>query len=105
MTDVIHMTPKATTIRSYQSDSNHGSLIQLASSDLDYLKQNGVSSRVIAEMQAARGPSPLATRVVGPPSTTVIYEQPYYPPPVYVGPVYGPPRPVIWVGGRYHRCN
>jgi hypothetical protein len=82
-----------------------GSTFQLTASDLDHLKNEGVSSRVITEMQAARPVSPLATRVVAPPATTVIYEQPAYPAPVYVRPVYvPPPRPVVFVGGHYHRC-
>jgi hypothetical protein len=77
-----------------------GSTFQLTGSDLDFLKNNGVSGRVIAEMQAARP----ATRVVSPRST-VIYETPapviVRPAPVYM---YGPPppRPVMVVGGCYH---
>lgn len=88
-----------------------GSTFQLTPSDLDALKQNGVSPRVIAEMQVARGPSPLGPRVVQPASsTTVIYAEqpvyPYYPPPVVVRPVYvPPPRPsVVFVGG-YRHCH
>jgi hypothetical protein len=78
-----------------------GSTFQLAPSDLDYLKNNGVSSRVIAEMQAAR--SPLATRVVGPRTTTVIYEPVYAPsPPVFIGPAYCRPRPYVFFGGHFH---
>lgn len=77
-----------------------GSTFQLTASDLDFLKNNGVSARVIAEMQAARPVSPLAPRAA---PTTVIYQQPVYPAPVVVRPVYVPrPRPVMVVGGCYH---
>lgn len=103
LTDVVHMAQQGhddqviiNQIRSTRST------FQLAPSDLDYLKNNGVSARVIAEMQAARAVSPVATRVVGPPATTVIYEQPVYPAPVIVGPYCPPPRPVVFVGGHWH---
>jgi Glycine zipper len=67
------------------------STFQLAASDLDMLKNEGVSQPVIAEMQASR-PAVAPTRViVREPRPTVIYESP---PPVYVRPapvfVYGP---------------
>ncbi len=82
-----------------------GSSFQLATSDLDALKANGVSTRVIAEMQAARPVSPTATKVVYQEApTTVIYEQPVYPAPVMVVPVRHPPRPVYVSGGfGYYR--
>jgi outer membrane lipoprotein SlyB len=83
-----------------------GSTYQLTPSDLDALKQNGVSPRVIAEMQNARAVVP-ASRVVREPATTVIYEPVYaYPPPVFVRPMYvPPPRPsVVFVGG-YRHCR
>jgi hypothetical protein len=106
LTDVVHMAQQGhddqVIINQIRSS---GSSFQLAGSDLDYLKNIGVSARVIAEMQAARPISPLATRVVGPPSTTVIYEQPLYPPPVYVRPapvVVVPARP--YYGGFYGGC-
>jgi len=103
LTDVVHMVQQGhddqVIINQIRST---GSTFQLAASDLDYLKNSGVSARVIAEMQAARPVSPLASRVVGPPGpTTVIYEQPY-PSPVYIRPVYCAPGPVF-VGGYYHR--
>jgi hypothetical protein len=76
----------------------------LSPADLDFLKNNGVSGRVIAEMQNARPQSPLATRVVvrdPQPVTAVIYQEPAYPPPVFVVPHrhYCAPRPVIYAGG------
>lgn len=97
MADVIHMAQQGHDDQVIINQiRTTGSSFQLAASDLDYLKNNGVSDRVIAEMQAARGVSPLGTRVVGPPSTTtVIYEQPVYPSPIYVR-----PAPVIVVPGR-----
>jgi hypothetical protein len=75
-----------------------GSSFQLSTTDLDALKSNGVSSRVIAEMQAARSESP---RVITPASNTIIME-PYISPPLVVRPWYVAPRP-IFVGGYYHR--
>src|SRR5688500_85273 len=71
---------------------NTRSTFQLTASDLDMLKNAGVSQRVIAEMQASR-PSP--ARVVVRETAPVIYESP--PPAVVVRPapvyVVGPPRP------------
>jgi hypothetical protein len=79
-----------------------GSTFQLTASDLDMLKNSGVSARVIAEMQASRPRVNPGRVVVREQPTTVIYESP---PPVYVRPapvyVYGPPRPVV-VGGFYY---
>ena len=103
LTDVVHMAQQGhddqVIINQIRSS---GSTFQLAPSDLDYLKNNGVSARVIAEMQAARGPATAA--VVGPPGpTTVIYGAPY-PPPVYIRPapvVVFPYRP--YYGGYYRR--
>lgn len=76
------------------------STFQLSSADLNLLKTNGVSDRVIAEMQVARaGPPPRV--VVREQPSTVIYESP---PPYYVRPspviVVGP-RP--YYGGGYYR--
>jgi hypothetical protein len=66
------------------------STFQLTASDLDMLKNAGVSQRVIAEMQASR-PALAPARVVVREQPTVIYDSP---PPVYVRPapvyVYGP---------------
>jgi hypothetical protein len=106
LTDVVHMVQQGHDDQVIINQiRTTGSSFQLSSSDLDYLKNSGVSARVIAEMQAARAVSPVATRVVGPPSTTtVIYEQPLYPPPYYARPVYVAPGPVF-VGGFYHRCR
>lgn len=107
LTDVIHMAQQGhddqVIINQIRST---GSTFQLSGSDLDFLKNNQVSARVIAEMQMARGPSPLATRVVvrDPPPATVIYEQPVYPAPVVVRPVvYTPPPRPVFVGGYYYR--
>jgi hypothetical protein len=70
------------------------STFQLTPSDLDMLKQNGVSDRVIAEMQAAR-PLPGVIVQQGPPPA-VIYDQPN--PVVVVR-----PAPVYYAGGYYYR--
>jgi hypothetical protein len=102
LTDVVHMAQQGHDDQVIINQiRTSGSTFQLASSDLDYLKNSGVSARVIAEMQAAR---PVG-RVVGPANTTVIYEQPLYPPPVYVRPapvVVVPARP--YYGGFYGGC-
>ena len=105
LTDVVHLAQQGhddqVIINQIRSS---GSSFQLAPSDLDYLKNSGVSARVIAEMQAAR--SPLATRVAEPRTTTVIYEPVYAPPPVFIGPAYCRPRPAIFIGGHFHpRCH
>jgi hypothetical protein len=101
LTDVVHLAQQGhddqVIINQIRSS---GSTFQLAPSDLDYLKNSGVSARVIAEMQAARGP--LATRVVAPRTTTVIYEPVYAPSPVFIGPAYCRPRPHIFIGGHFH---
>ena len=80
-----------------------GSTFQLAPGDLDMLKNNGVSPRVISEMQSAR-PVPAGPRVYvrEPRPSTVIVHEPYYPGPVYVRPYCYPPRPVVFVGGPFH---
>jgi hypothetical protein len=67
------------------------STFQLTASDLDMLKQNGVSDRVIAEMQAARAAPPVF--VQGGPPPTVIYDQPA---------VIVRPAPVYYAGGGYY---
>ena len=78
---------------------NTGSTFQLSPGDLDYLKQNNVSPRVIVEMQNAKA-QPVLVRPARPvvlrEGPTVIYESP---PPVYV---YGP-RPHCYGGGYYRR--
>ncbi|AMV28302.1 hypothetical protein VT84_28120 [Gemmata sp. SH-PL17] len=78
-----------------------GSTFQLTASDLDELKRAGVSSRVIAEMQAAR---PAPTRVIVRDAPSVVYDSG----PVYVRPapvvVVGPPRPYSYgYGYGYYR--
>jgi hypothetical protein len=68
------------------------STFSLVTSDLDMLKNAGVSPRVIAEMQAARA-APSPARVVVREAAPVVYEAPpavvVRPAPVYV---VGPPR-------------
>jgi hypothetical protein len=69
-----------------------GSTFQLSQADLDYLKAYNVPPTVIIEMQNAR-PAPVVVRqprpvVVEQAPTTVIYERPYYGPPVFVGGYY-----------------
>lgn len=76
------------------------STFQLAGSDLDMLKNAGVSQRVIAEMQAARA-APPGRVVVREPRPTVIYETA----PVFVRPApyyyYGPPAYGFHFHGRF----
>lgn len=99
LTDVIHMAQQGhddqVIINQIRAT---GSTFQLTASDLDFLKNNSVSARVIAEMQTARS----APAVVVRPGPTVVYERPYYyappPPPIIIG-----PRPVVY-GGYYRRC-
>lgn len=83
----------------------------LVPSDLDMLKNAGVSQRVIAEMQAAR-PAPSPARVVVRETAPIVYES--APPPAVIvrpAPVYvvGPPRPHYgpYYGGSiyYGRCR
>jgi hypothetical protein len=80
---------------------NTGSTFSLAPSDLNMLKDNGVSNAVIVEMQSrpagavAVAPSRVYVREPQPP-TTVIVREPYYRPPVVVVPArpyYYRPRP------------
>ncbi|MCI0704893.1 MAG: DUF1269 domain-containing protein [Planctomycetia bacterium] len=82
-----------------------GSTFQLNGSDLDMLKNSGVSARVIAEMQAAR-PVAAPGRVVVREQPTVIYgAPPYYvrPAPVIVVPRHHcHPRPYYSAGIHYH---
>jgi hypothetical protein len=83
---------------------NTRSTFNLTVSDLEMLKNNGVSDAVIAEMQAARAPAGPGRVVVREPRT-VIYDSP--PPAVIVrpAPYYYAPRPVYVVGGGYYRCR
>ena len=91
-----------------------GSTFQLTTSDLDWLKANGVSPRVIAEMQS-RPPLLPASGLRSSSSTTIIYESPWSPwwvpppivaAPIIVRPAYVPPPrpPIVFVGGFY-RCR
>lgn len=80
---------------------NTGSSFQLSPADLDMLKANNVSPRVIGEMQNAR-PAPVVYG--GRPRTVVVREEPTViyrePPPVIL---YGhPPPPRVYVGGGYY---
>ena len=84
---------------------NTRSTFDLTLTDLDMLKNAGVSTRVIAEMQASRAPSRVVVREQ---PSTVIYEtppavvvRPVPPPPPVV--VVGPPRPYYYGGGYYYR--
>ena len=89
-------------IRTHQMQFN------LSVADLDYLKSNGVSDRVIAEMQTG-GPPVQRVTVVPPPRTVVVREQvvvpaygydPYWaPPPV----VYVRPQPVDGASFNFRR--
>jgi hypothetical protein len=79
------------------------STFQLSAADLTMLRDNGVSDRVIAEMQVAR-PSVNPGRVVVRETAPVVYESPpavvVRPAPVYL---YGPPPPrPVYVGGFYY---
>jgi len=72
---------------------NTRSSFDLTASDLDMLKNAGVSPRVIAEMQASR-PALAPARVVVRETAPVVYESP---PAVVVR-----PAPVVYVGPGYH---
>jgi uncharacterized protein YcfJ len=61
-----------------------GSAFQLSSQDVIYLRQQGVSERVIGAMQASRGPVLINGRYVHPAGNVVIVEPPP-PPPIRVG--------------------
>ncbi len=112
LTDIVHLTQQG---HDEQVIINQiratGSTFQLSTADLDWLKANGVSPRVIAEMQT-RQPVPVrVTPRAATSSTTIIYETPIwtpavYPYPVVVRPVYVPPPrpPFVFIGG-YYRCR
>jgi hypothetical protein len=100
ITDVVHMAQQGhddqVIINQIRAT---GSTFQLSGSDLDFLKNNGVSPRVIAEMQTAR-PTPSRVYVREAPPPAVVFERPYYyppPPAVFIA-----PRPYYW-GPRYCR--
>ena len=78
------------------------SVYNLQPGDLQYLSANGVSERVIIEMNNTRNRTP--TRIVREPTRTVIireptpyYYDPYYPPP----PVYVRPASGVYIRGRF----
>ncbi len=97
LTDVIHMAQQGHDDQVIVNQiRSTGSTFQLTASDLDFLKNNGVSARVMAEMQSARA---APTVVVRQPAPTVVYERPYYPPPAVII----APRPYYY-GGGYRRC-
>jgi surface antigen len=117
LTDIVHLTHQG---HDEQVIINQiratGSTFQLTTSDLDWLKANGVSPRVIAEMQS-RPPAmvSMTPRATGGSTTTIIYDSGWSPwwvappivaTPVVVRPVYVPPPrpPVVFVGG-YYRCR
>ena len=115
LTDIVHLTQQG---HDEQVIINQiratGSTFQLTTSDLDWLKANGVSPRVIAEMQS-RPPVLPSSGLRSSSSTTIIYESPWSPwwvpppvvaAPVIVRPVYVPPPrpPIVFVGGFY-RCR
>ena len=101
ITDVVHMVGQGhdeqVIINQIRST---GSTFQLSGADLDFLKSNGVPSRVIVEMQNAR-----ATPVVmGHSRPVVIHEQPTViyrdPPPVVIYQRRPPPPPGVYFGYR-----
>ena len=102
LTDVVHMSQQGhdeqVIINQIRST---GSVFQLSGSDLDFLKTNGVPSRVIVEMQNAKG-SPV---VMQPARPVVIREQPTViyrdPPPVVIYERRRPPPPPgVFIGYR-----
>lgn len=100
ITDVIHMVSQGhdeqviiTQIR------NSGSTFSLTASDLDFLRQNNVPSRVIIEMQNARPLAAVPRPVYVRPHPAVIYHEP--PPVVIVRPRPCPP-PGLFIHGHFH---
>jgi hypothetical protein len=89
ITDVIGLAKAGhnDTIIINQIRTTHSTFV-LSAADLDLLKSNGVSDRVIAEMQASQ---PRAGRVVVREQAPVIYDS---------GPVYVRPAPVVVVAPR-----
>jgi hypothetical protein len=67
----------------------HGLAAPLQANDLIYLQQQGVSPRVVAAMQEAPQPQPVAYAAPEPQPGVVVAEPYYYPPPYY----WGPPPP------------
>jgi outer membrane lipoprotein SlyB len=79
---------------------SHGMAAPLQASDLIFLQQNGVSTRVVQAMQA---PPPAAGPMMmqGPPQPVIVQQPVYYAPPPYWGPppYYRPyPRPAVGWG-------
>ena len=94
MTDVIHMAQQGHDEQVIINQiRNSGSTFQLSANDIDFLKTNNVPSRVIVEMQNAKGSAVLvrpARPIVIREEPTVIYRDP--PPVVFVG----SPRPYYY---------
>jgi uncharacterized protein YcfJ len=79
--------------------NNNGVARPVNTSDITYLTQNGVSSRVIQAMEnPARAAGPQTVVVQGAPPPVIVEER-YYDP--YWGPHYY--RPYPYYGGYYHR--
>jgi hypothetical protein len=101
LTDVVHMCQQGhdeqVVINQIRST---GSTFQLSAADLDFLKTNSVPTRVIVEMQNAKG-TPV---VVQPSRPVVIREQPTViyrdPPPVVIYERRPPPPPGMFIGYR-----
>ena len=79
------------------------SVYNLLPQDLQYLSANGVSERVIIEMNNTRGRTqtrivtePVRTRTVIVREPAPYYYDPFYPPPVYVRPASG-----VYIRGRF----
>jgi hypothetical protein len=106
LSDVMHLSREghddAVIIKQIQ---NTGSTFNLTPSDLDMLKNNGVSPQVITAMQSARPAVVAPTRVVPASSTVIVQEPLYYPPPPVIVRPYCPPPPRAYIqigGGHYH---
>jgi hypothetical protein len=100
ITDVIHMAQQGHDEQVIINQiRNTGSTYTLTPSDLDFLRQNNVPSRVILEMQNARplavGPRPVYVRQ----APAVIYHEPA--PVVFVRPRPCPP-PGLFIHGHFH---
>jgi len=74
-----------------------GAVYTLNADQIVWLKQQGVSDRVVRTMQTSGGRP--AVRYAPPPSTLVVYEQR----PVYFAPPPPPPPPMVGVGVHFRR--
>jgi hypothetical protein len=94
LTDIVELTKRGVgdSVIINQIRAAYPAVYQLNTDDISYLKGNGVSDAVIAELQ-------MSAQRVPPPGTTVIYQpRSYYydsPPPPAAG--------VVFVGGGYRR--